>query len=102
MARRSVLTGKIESEVKLLERHIRMLKAIMDHEPVGIIKLSELLGYKQHQVRYTLRILEQGKLIRPSSKGAVTTERVRPFLDGLKEVLDDLANAVRDLRNSLD
>ncbi len=38
----SVLTNKIESEIELLQRHVRMLKAIMDNEPIGIIRLSEL------------------------------------------------------------
>jgi hypothetical protein len=53
----SVLTSKIESEIELLQRHVQMLKAIMDNEPIGIIRLSELLVYPQHKVRYSLRIL---------------------------------------------
>ena len=34
---RSVLTSKIEAEMELLQRHVEMLKAIMDNEPIGII-----------------------------------------------------------------
>ena len=66
MTRRSALTSKIESEVKLLQRHVAMLKAIMENQPIGIIRLSELLNFPQHKVRYSLRILEQEGLIKPS------------------------------------
>src|SRR5216117_4552215 len=36
-----------------------MHKAIMENQPIGIIRLSELLNFPQHKVRYSLRILEQ-------------------------------------------
>jgi predicted transcriptional regulator len=62
---RSVLTSKIETEIELLQRHVAMLKAIMDNEPIGIIRLSEMLEHPQHKVRYSLRILEQEGLPRP-------------------------------------
>ena len=40
MAKKSPLTSKIESEIKLLQRHVSMLKAIMENQPIGIIRLS--------------------------------------------------------------
>src|SRR6266566_2866305 len=61
-----------------------MLKAIMENQPIGIIRLSELLNFPQHKVRYSLRILEQEGLIKPSPEGAVTTDRLEEFLDYLK------------------
>jgi predicted transcriptional regulator len=76
VTRRSALTSKIESEVKLLQRHVAMLKAIMENQPIGIIRLSELLNFPQHKVRYSLRILEQEGLIKPSPEGAVTTDKL--------------------------
>jgi len=101
MKGRSVLTSKIESEIDLLERHVAMLKAIMGHEPIGIIRLSELLSVPQHKVRYSLRILEQEGLIQPSPEGAVTTDKLQPFLDHLKETLDSMSKTVKELRDSL-
>ena len=79
MKGKSILTNKIESEIELLERHVKMLNAIMEHEPIGIIRLSELLDIPQHKVRYSLRILEQEGLINPSPEGAVTTEKLQSF-----------------------
>jgi len=101
MAKRSALTSKIESEVKLLERHVAMLRAIMENQPIGIIRLSELLNFPQHKVRYSMRILEQEGLIRPSPEGAVTTDRLTGFLDYLKGTLDGMGQTVSQLRQSL-
>jgi predicted transcriptional regulator len=99
---RSVLTSKIETEIDLLQRHVAMLKAIMDNEPIGIIRLSEMLKYPQHKVRYSLRILEQEGLIEPSPDGAVTTEKIQDFLDHLKEILETMSNTVNELRESIE
>ncbi len=101
MAHRSALTSKIEAEIKLLQRHVAMLKAIMENQPIGIIRLSELLNFPQHKVRYSLRILEQEGLIKPSPDGAVTTDKLEEFLDYLKGVLDSMSTTVVDLRKTL-
>ncbi len=101
MSRKSALTSRIEAEVKLLGRHVQMLKAISENEPIGIIRLSEMMNVPQHKVRYSLRILEQEGLIKPSPEGAVTTEKLESFLDYLKGVLDTMSGTVQDLRKSL-
>ncbi len=101
-APRSALTSKIETEIDLLQRHVAMLKAIMDNEPIGIIRLSEMLKYPQHKVRYSLRILEQEGLIEPSPDGAVTTEKIQDFLDHLKEILETMSGTVNELRDSIE
>lgn len=98
MARKSVLAGKVETEVKLLQRHLTMLRAVVENQPIGIIRLGELLNYPQHKVRYSLRILEQEGLVKPSQDGAVTTDRVDHFLDYLKGMLDEVAGTVQDVR----
>ena len=80
MKGKSILTNKIESEIELLERHVKMLNAIMEHEPIGIIRLSELLDIPQHKVRYSLRILEQEGLINPSPEGDSQRKKCRRSL----------------------
>ena len=76
-------SSNIEFELDLLQRHIAMLKAIVDNEPIGIIRLSEMLEIPQHKVRYSMRILEQEGLIEPSLEGAVTTDRLKDLLTRL-------------------
>ena len=100
-AGKSVLTSKIETEIDLLQRHVAMLKAIMDNEPIGIIRLSEMLEYPQHKVRYSLRILEQEGLIKPSPEGAVTTDKVKDFLPLLNTLLEEMEQTIRKLRETL-
>ena len=101
MARRSVLASKVEQEIKLLQRHVTMLKAIVENQPIGIIRLSEMMNYPQHKVRYSLRILEQEGLIKPSPEGAVTTDKLDTFLEYLKSLLDEVADTVQDLRKAI-
>ncbi len=102
MKGRSVLTSKLESEIDLLERHVTMLKVIKEHEPIGIISLSQLTKIEQHKVRYSLRILEHEGLIAPSPKGAVTTEKAKVFFTELKDILDTMDQKVKSIRENLD
>ncbi|HMA83203.1 MAG TPA: hypothetical protein VKP59_03145 [Candidatus Thermoplasmatota archaeon] len=94
------LTSVIENELDILKRHIHVLTVLKEHQPMGIIKLSELTGYPQHMVRYSLRILEQEKLIEPSSRGAVVTENFKPTLNALVKALKHINISTEDiLRN---
>ncbi len=97
----SMLANRIRSELDLLGRHVSLLKAVMEHEPIGIIRLSDKLGYPQHKVRYTLRVLEQEGLIEPTPEGAVTTEKTGPFLGELRALLDEMGDVVGSLKSSI-
>ena len=99
--RPSTLTNKIETELELLKRHVTILKTIMEHEPIGIIKLAELLNYPQHKVRYSLRTLEHEGLIEPSPEGAVTTDKLPAFLARMKAILGSMDDLTTDLTKSL-
>ena len=101
MARKSVFASKGDQELKLLQRPVMMLKAIVENQPIGIIRLGEMLNYPQHKVRYSMRILEQEGLIKPSADGAVTTDRLDDFLDYLKGMLDEVAGTVQALRKQI-
>ncbi|UCE39696.1 MAG: hypothetical protein JSW00_17050 [Thermoplasmata archaeon] len=78
-----------------------MLKAIIENEPVGIIRLSEMLDCPQHKVRYSLRILEQEGLIKPSLEGAITTDRIHGFLTRLSKTLDEISKSVKDIEKAV-
>jgi predicted transcriptional regulator len=96
------LTGRIEAELELLQRHVLMLKAVMDHQPIGIIRLSEITGYPQHKVRYSLRVLEQEGLIEPSPQGAIVTAKVHEFLPKLRGLLTSMTDVVGQLRKAIE
>ncbi len=88
-------------DLDLLRRHVSLLQTVEQEQPIGIIRLSELLGYPQHKVRYTLRVLEQEGLVRPSQEGARATGRANGFRGKLKSLLGEMRQTVDDLSNSL-
>jgi len=96
------LTSVIETEVDILKRHVNILQELQKDQPMGIIKLSETTEYPQHMVRYSLRILEQDGIIEPSSKGAITTNKVPETLNQLKKSLKEISSSVNELIKELD
>lgn len=78
-----MLINKLELELEMLERHLLILKYVIEQEPIGIMKLSEVTGLPKHKVRYSLRVLEHEGLIGPSMHGAVSTEKTRKFVESL-------------------
>ncbi len=96
------LTSVIESEIKILKRHIYVLNEILKNEPVGIIKLSESMNYPQHMIRYSLHILEQQGLIEPSPRGAITTKKVKKTTETLKKVLADISKDIKDIISQIE
>jgi len=84
-----------------VERHVKMLKLIRDEGPVGIIKLAERTKFPQHKVRYSLRILEEAGLIRPSPRGAVVTDTADEFVLDFKDLLVELESKIDSLKRIL-
>ena len=94
-----ILTEKVSGELEMLQRHLLMLKQVVEHEPIGILKIAEETRIPSHKVRYSLRVLEQEGLIKASAPGAITTEQTRPFLKNLDGMIEDLARRTQDLKN---
>ncbi|GAB3417266.1 hypothetical protein GCM10027435_15810 [Haloparvum alkalitolerans] len=82
----------------MLERHLQVLKMVIENEPIGIVKMSNETGYPHHKVRYSLRVLEEENLIEPSSQGAITTERTHEFVDDLDDKLDEIVDKLGEMR----
>ena len=99
--KKPTLTAVIESELEILERHIEILDLVMRNEPIGIIKLSEMTGYPQHMIRYSLHILEQEGIIEPSPRGAVTTRRLKSAIENLKKSLANINKKIEDIMDKL-
>ena len=94
----SPVTSKLTLELELLERHILMLRITKENQPIGIIRLSELLGIPKHKVRYSLRILEEAGLIAATGSGATVTDGYGDFMDHVSEYLDELVERIRSLK----
>jgi predicted transcriptional regulator len=65
------LCSNIRDEITICSRHIDVLYAVLTHQPIGIIKLAQHLQLPQHQIRYSLRILENCGYIAAGTTGAI-------------------------------
>ena len=95
------ITNVAEKELGLLIRHIDVLRTVRDHGPIGIIRLSQVTGQPQHMIRYSLRTLEHDGIIKPSSQGAIITDKVHDTLGTLESTLDGMITTMTDLKKKL-
>ena len=92
------MLGKMKDEIELLSRHIEVARAVAEHQPIGIMKLSEILDLPSHRIRYSLHVLEQLGYIRASSDGAVATEQTRELFAHLNDDLDDIIRLLNAMK----
>lgn len=94
-----MLFDQIIRELELAERHLMVLRAVVERGPIGILKLAEETGMPTHKVRYSLRILEQERLIRPSTHGAVAGDSVQDFLSSFEADISDVVDKATRIRD---
>ena len=92
------MIDRLEKEGDMLERHLQVLRMVIENEPIGIVKMSNETGYPHHKVRYSLRVLEEETLIEPSSQGAISTEDTGEFVDDLDEKMDDIIGTMEEMK----
>ncbi len=92
------MLAKLKSEIELVSRHLEVIRAVVEHQPIGIMKLSEILDLPYHRVRYSLRILEQEGYIRASPAGAVATPLAADLLSTLDAEVDELIDLLQAIR----
>ncbi|MGE0015263.1 MAG: hypothetical protein AB7S83_03635 [Candidatus Methanomethylophilaceae archaeon] len=98
MGEDSRLTSGAYKEIELIERHIKMLRITRENQPVGIIRLSEILELPRHKVRYSLRMLERDGVIVATPDGAVVSERYECFMREMSEYLRELKERIEEVR----
>jgi predicted transcriptional regulator len=94
----SGLTSGSYKEIELIERHIKMLRITKENQPVGIIRLSEILELPRHKVRYSLRMLERDGVIVATPDGAVVSDRYESFMREMSEYLRELKERIEEVR----
>lgn len=88
---------RLETETDMLNRHYTVLEQVTENQPIGIVNLSDELGYPKHKIRYSLRVLEEESIIEPTSQGAVTTDQAAAFFDEYTERLEDVVDQLGSL-----
>ena len=91
------LTYKLDTEMELIERHIKVLKAVIENQPVGIIKLSHMLNMPENKIRYSLRLLEQEGIIEASPSGAKITIKASEALEEIRKFVKDMEKRCEEI-----
>jgi predicted transcriptional regulator len=91
------LTTQVEKE----RRDMRILKAVIEDGPIGIVKLSDRTGIPEHKVRYSLRMLENDDLIEPTPNGAIPAADLDERAERINDGLDSLIERLRTLRDAV-
>jgi predicted transcriptional regulator len=92
------MLDRLEKEVDMLLRHFEVLEMVLEHEPIGIVKMSNETGYPHHKVRYSLRVLEEEQLIEPTSQGATTTDQASEFVADLDDNVENISDIPKDMK----
>lgn len=89
-----ITINKIEEDLNLLIRHIKMLRVTKENQPIGIIRLSEMTDIPKHKIRYSLRLLEKDGVIAPSPGGAIVTDKYESYMMDILEYMSKLRDSV--------
>ena len=95
------MTSGAHKEIELIERHIKMLYATKMNQPVGIIRLSEILDLPRHKVRYSLRMLEKDGVIIATPEGAVVSDNYEAFMKEMNEYLTNLIKRIEEVQSQI-
>lgn len=94
----SNMLERVKAEVALMERHLDVLRAVMIHQPIGIMRLAEQMDLPYHRIRYSLRILEQMGYLRASPEGAVILDRAYQLVESLDEELEGILRELQRIQ----
>ncbi len=88
------MLDRVRDEISLLDRHLDVLRTVMAHQPIGIMRLAEQMDLPYHRIRYSLRVLEQMGYIRASPDGAMVQEKAQELLSTLDRHLDQVIREI--------
>ena len=91
--------SELESALSTIERHISILKILLNEQPVGIVRIARETGIPEHKVRYSLKILERERVVEASSQGALISPE---FIDNRSAIMDEGKLLMKKLSSMLE
>ena len=91
---------RLANQVEKERRDVAILRTVIEHGPIGIVRIAEETGVPEHKVRYSLRMLENDGLVEPTQQGAVPPEDIDDRVATLNQGIDDLVERVERLRST--
>lgn len=89
---------RLENQLSKEERDLRVLAAVLAHQPIGITRIADETGIDEHKARYSLRMLENDGLVEPTPDGAVPAADVDEHVESINAGIDGLVSRMDDLR----
>ena len=93
------MIARLARQLAKEERDLRVLEAVLEHQPIGITRIARETGIDEHKTRYSLRMLENDGLIEPTPDGAVATDDVAGHVRDINDGLDELIGRVESLKD---
>ncbi|RLI88892.1 MAG: hypothetical protein DRO98_02220 [Archaeoglobales archaeon] len=88
---------KLKQEAEIALRHLEVLQAVLDNQPIGIFKLAELMNMPKHKIRYSLRVLEQSGIIEPTQYGAIVRDDADKVFESLRKEIKEILDSVNKM-----
>lgn len=89
---------RLASQMEKEERDLRVLEAVLDHQPIGITRIAREAGIDEHKARYSLRMLENDDLVEPTPDGAVAVDDIDERIDEINAGLEALVDRIEELK----
>ncbi len=90
---------RLAKQLEKEKRDLEVLAAVIENQPIGIVRLSNETGIDEHKVRYSLRMLENDELIEPTPDGAVAAADIERRASSINEGLDGLIERMRTVQS---
>ncbi|WP_302083611.1 hypothetical protein [Salinibaculum rarum] len=88
-------------ELNRAQQHFTVLTAIISHEPIGILALEEKTDIEHYEIRFSLRVLQEEGVIKPTSNGAVLTTDAHQHIQDLNNDMETVAEQFNDFQSVL-
>lgn len=92
------MVERLTNQVAKEERDLRILEAVIESGPIGIVRLSEEAGVPEHKVRYSLRMLEDDELVDPTPNGAVPADDIDERIEEMNDGIDRLVERIEAIK----
>ena len=89
----------LESQLDLEARHLRVLAAVSEHDPIGIYRIARETGQPRHRVRYSYQQLMETGLIHASDQGAVIGDEADRRMEEYVNRLETVGERLERLRS---
>lgn len=90
---------RLAEQVEKERRDVEIFRAVIEHGPIGIVRLAEETDVPEHKVRSSLRMLENDGVVEPTQQGAVPADDVEEHVAAIDEAVDVLVERVDELRS---